>query len=185
MAGRPKKQTTTASATVEKTMVAEDSQEVVVKENVEEIEVELKPLEDGDDIEVMSLVPNVTYKDEKTYDYYEWREAGSVELVSFESLRNMYRNYRGYFKNLWLKPLDKRVLKQFKIEKLYDNYDKILDTDNYTLDTIGGICDEIHKLPNSAKISVLSLIRDKVDRGDIRDVKIIKSLEEKLRIELI
>ena len=73
--------------------------------------VNVEPLLDSDEIEVISLVSNVTYKDSKTLDTYEWREVGHVEYMTFETLKNMWRNNKGYFKNLWLKPNDDRVIK--------------------------------------------------------------------------
>ena len=186
MAGRPKKQTTTTSTAVEKTAVVEPSQEVVVIENVEkEIEVKPEPLNDNDEIEVMSLIPNITYKDEKTYDFFEWKKSGSIERMPFEVLKNMYRNNRGYFKNLCLKPLDERVIKQFGLTNAYKNYDYLINVDEYNLNNVKDICDEIRKLPNSVKLSVLTLLKDKVIKGEISDVGVIKRLEENLRIDLL
>ena len=198
--GRPsatKKQTTTTSATVDETMVAENSQNVVV-DNVEieektksktrkvvDDEKVVEPLQDTDDIEVIALIPNISYKDNKTLDFYEWKNIGDIEEIPFEVLKNMYRNHRGYFRNLWLKPLDDRVIDKFKLRKLYDSHEKLINIDNYTIDNIFDICEEIHKLPNSSKLSLLSLIRNSVDEGKIQDIRIIKQLESSLNISLI
>ena len=123
--GRPsatKKQTTTTSATVDETIVAENSQNVVVDNaeieektksktrKVVDDEKVVEPLQDTDDIEVIALIPNISYKDNKTLDFYEWKNIGDIEEIPFEVLKNMYRNHRGYFRNLWLKPLDDRVI---------------------------------------------------------------------------
>lgn len=187
------KQTTTTSATVDETMVAENSQNVVV-DNVENEEVVktkkatvkvVEPLEDTDEIEVVSLIPNVSYKDSKTLDFYEWKNIGDVEEIPFEVLKNMYRNNRGYFKNLWIKPLDDRVIDKFRLRKLYESHEKVINIENYTMDNIVDICEEIHKLPNSSKLSVLALIRSSVDEGKIQDIRIIKLLESNLKISLI
>lgn len=187
------KQTTTTSATVDETMVAENSQNVVV-DNVENEEVVktkkatvkvVEPLEDTDEIEVVSLIPNVSYKDSKTLDFYEWKNIGDVEEIPFEVLKNMYRNNRGYFKNLWIKPLDERVIEKFRLRKLYESHEKVINIKNYTMDNIVDICEEIHKLPNSSKLSVLALIRNSVDEGKIQDIRIIKQLESNLKISLI
>ena len=187
------KQTTTTSATVDETMVAENSQNVVV-ESVDNEEVVttkkatvevVEPLEDTDEIEVVSLIPNVSYKDSKTLDFYEWKNIGDVEEIPFEVLKNMYRNNRGYFKNLWIKPLDERVIEKFRLRKLYESHEKVINIDNYTMDNIVDICEEIHKLPNSSKLSVLALIRNSVDEGKIQDIRIIKQLESNLKISLI
>ena len=198
--GRPsatKKQTTTTSATVDETIVAENSQNVVV-DNVEieektksktkkvvDDEKVVEPLQDTDDIEVVALIPNISYKDNKTLDFYEWKNIGDIEEIPFEVLKNMYRNHRGYFRNLWLKPLDDRVIDKFKLRKLYDSHEKLINIDNYTIDNIFDICEEIHKLPNSSKLSLLSLIRNSVDEGKIQDIRIIKQLESSLNISLI
>lgn len=187
------KQTTTTSATVDETMVAENSQNVVV-DNVENEEVVktkkatvkvVEPLEDTDEIEVVSLIPNVSYKDSKTLDFYEWKNIGDIEEIPFEVLKNMYRNNRGYFKNLWIKPLDERVIEKFRLRKLYESHEKVINIKNYTMDNIVDICEEIHKLPNSSKLSVLALIRSSVDEGKIQDIRIIKLLESNLKISLI
>lgn len=211
-----KNKTTTTSATVDKTMVADNSQDVVVEkaDNVEMVAMEdanenqavvsvieetvkeavtqlvkesevLKPLEDTDDIIVKSLIPNVSYKDNKTMDTYNWKKAGDTEEVPFEVLKNMYRNHRGYFRNLWLKPLDERVVEKFKLDKLYNNYEKLIDIQNYNLENIKEMCEEIHNLPNSAKLSILTLLRDSVDKGDLQDIRMIKQLESSLKIDLI
>ena len=187
------KQTTTTSATVDETMVAENSQNVVV-DNVKNEEVVktkkatvkvVEPIEDTDEIEVVSLIPNVSYKDSKTLDFYEWKNIGDVEEIPFEVLKNMYRNNRGYFKNLWIKPLDERVIEKFRLRKLYESHEKVINIENYTMDNIVDICEEIHKLPNSSKLSVLALIRNSVDEEKIQDIRIIKLLESNLKISLI
>ena len=187
------KQTTTTSATVDETMVAENSQNVVVDDVKNEEVVKTKkatvkvvePLEDTDEIEVVSLIPNVSYKDSKTLDFYEWKNIGDVEEIPFDVLKNMYRNNRGYFKNLWIKPLDERVIEKFRLRKLYESHEKVINIENYTMDNIVDICEEIHKLPNSSKLSVLALIRNSVDEEKIQDIRIIKLLESNLKISLI
>ena len=194
---KAQEQTTTTSATVDETIVAENSQNVVVDNaeieektksktrKVVDDEKVVEPLQDTDDIEVIALIPNISYKDNKTLDFYEWKNIGDIEEIPFEVLKNMYRNHRGYFRNLWLKPLDDRVIDKFKLRKLYDSHEKLINIDNYTIDNIYDICEEIHKLPNSSKLSLLSLIRNSVDEGKIQDIRIIKQLESSLNISLI
>ena len=83
-------------------------------------------LRDSDEIEVISLVPNVSYKDSKTLDMYEWDKVGHVENMTFETLKNMWRNNKGYFKNMWLKPNDDRVINKFGLSKTFEKYESIL-----------------------------------------------------------
>lgn len=213
-----KNKTTTTSATVDETMVADNSQDVVVgkvdnaekktakkaiktedvavvstveemvKETVAQLvkeTVEVEALQDTDDIEVKSLIPNVSYKDSKTMDTYNWKQAGDVEEIPFEVLKNMYRNHRGYFRNLWLKPLDERVVEKFKLGKTYENYEKLIDVKNYQLENVKEMCEEIRTLPNSAKLTILTMLRDSVDKGELQDIRMIKQLESSLKIDLI
>ena len=111
-------------ATVEESTVAS----VVTEEKNKKVSVE--KLMDTDEIQVMSLIPNVSYLDNHTGDFYEWNEAGHEEPMTVETLKNMWRNNKGYFRNMWLKPLDDRVINRFGLTKTYENYDFLMDATN-------------------------------------------------------
>ena len=92
-------QTTTTSATVDNIdTVAEISKDVVVGKDEKKKEVKTnkkvnkEPLQDDDDIEVQSMIPNVSYFDVKNQDYYEWKQVGDIEIMTFEALKNMWKN---------------------------------------------------------------------------------------------
>ena len=138
---KAKEQTTTTSATVdEKDTVAETSKNVVVdkvekKDEAKTKRVKVEPLNDSDDIEVQSMIPNVSYLDTKNQDFYEWKNVGDIETMSYETLKNMWKNNRGYFKKLWIRPLDKRVIDKFNgLSKLYTEYDELMDVNTYNRD---------------------------------------------------
>ena len=82
------------------------------EKNIVEKTVKSEPLRDTDEIIVESIVPNVSYKDSKTGDMYEWDEVGHTEPMTFDTLKNMWRSHKGYFRNMWLKPNDERVVIQ-------------------------------------------------------------------------
>ena len=48
-----------------------------------------EPLTDGTEIEIVSLIPFVSYKDSKNGEYYAWDNAGDIEILTFENLKNM------------------------------------------------------------------------------------------------
>ena len=98
-----------------------------------------EPLSDSDEIEVISLVSNVSYKDSKTLDMYEWKEVGHVEYMTFDTLKNMWRTSKGYFKNLWLKPNDERVINKFGLTKTFKEYEYLMNGSNYTKKNINSI----------------------------------------------
>ena len=147
--------------------------------------VKVESLVDSDEIGVISLVPNVSYKDSKTLDMYEWSEVGHVEPMTFETLKNMWRNNKGYFKNLWLKPNDDRVINKFGLTKTFEKYEYLMDASNYTKKNIKAICNAISETPNGLKFSICDKVKNMVIDGEVTDVSVIKALENHLKIDLI
>lgn len=157
-----------------------NEEEKVVKKTVK-----AEPLNDSDEIEVVSLVSNVSYKDSKTMDMYEWDVAGHVEPMSFETLKNMWRSDKGYFKNMWLKPNDERVINKFGLTKTFEKYEYLMDASNYTKKNINKICDAIANTPNGLKIAICDKVKTLVIDGEVTDVSVIRALENRLKIDLI
>lgn len=159
-----------------------------VVENMNEEEksvIKTAPLMDTDEIEVIALVSNVSYKDKQSGDMYEWDVAGHTELMTFGTLKNMWRSYKGYFKNMWLKPDDDRVINQFGLTKTFAKYEYLMDGANYTKKNINAICDAISETPNGLKFAVCDKIKSLVMNGEVTDVSVIKRLENHLKIDLI
>lgn len=147
--------------------------------------VNVEPLEDSDEIEVVSLVPNVSYKDSKTLDMYEWNEVGHPEYMTFDTLKNLWRNNKGYFKNLWLKPMDDRVINKFGLTKTFEKYEYLMEGSNYTRKNINTICDAIKGTPNGLKFSICNKVKSLVVNGELVDVFVIRELEKRLNIDLL
>lgn len=147
--------------------------------------VNVEPLLDSDEIEVVSLVPNVSYKDSKTLDMYEWNEIGHTEYMTFDTLKNLWRNNKGYFKNLWLKPMDDRVINKFGLTKTFEKYEYLMEGSNYTRKNINAICDAIKTTPNGLKFSICNKVKNLVVDGELVDVFVIRELEKRLNIDLL
>lgn len=175
--------TATNSAVEDIVDTVEEMNEEITKTTKKTIKVQ--SLEDSDEIKVISLVPNVSYKDSKTLDMYEWREVGHPEFMTFETLKNMWRNNKGYFKNLWLKPEDDRVINKFGLTKTFEKYEYLMDGANYTKENIKTICNAIKETPNSLKFSICNKVKNLVISGDIANVFVIRELEKHLKIDLI
>lgn len=200
--GRPKGSTNSAAKTaaVEETMAAVidevvEKEEVVeqtvttVKNDMEEVkETKVKiaePLMDSDEIEVISLVPHVSYKDSHTGDFYEWDETDHVEYMAFSTLKNMWRNNKTYFKNMWLKPKDDRVVDKFGLASTYKKYDFLMDKANYKRDNIDELCQIISEAPNGLKNSLYTKIKNLVIDGEVTDAVVIRAIEKHLKVDLI
>ena len=145
----------------------------------------IEPLNDFDEIEVVSLIPNISYKDSKTGDFYEWDEIGHIEYMTFDILKNLWRNHKGYFRNMWLKPNDDRVINKFGLTKTFEKYEYLMDGSNYTKKNIKTICDVIAETPNGLKFAICDKVKNLVISGEVTDVSVIKTLENRLKIDLI
>lgn len=172
--------------------VVEDA--VVATETVDETkttktkttkEINAIPLTDTDEIEVVSLIPNVSYKDSKTSDMYEWDEVGHIEFMTVETLKNMWRNNKGYFRNLWLKPNDERIIKQFGLTSTFEKYEYLMNESNYTRANISEICNAISSAPNGMKFAICNKVKALVQDGKVADITVIKTLERHLNLELV
>lgn len=144
-----------------------------------------EPLTDITEIEVVSLISSVSYKDSKNGEYYAWDNVGDIEILTFETLKNMWRNYKSYFRNLWLKPMDNRVIEKFGLSKIYDTYEYLMDSSSYTKENIENICSQISKMDNSLKTTVIYKIKEMVAKDKIESISVIKTLENKFKVELI
>lgn len=142
-------------------------------------------LNDSDEIEVVSLIPNVSYEDKKTGDMYIWESVGHTEYMAFSVLKDMWRSHKGYFRNLVLKPLDERVVSHFSLQNLYDSYDYLMDSKNYTKDKIADVCSKILDTPSGLKNTIYGNIRAMVDNGKMADINIIKYIDNTLGMELL
>ena len=143
------------------------------------------PLLDSDEIKVESLIPNVSYFDNATGDFYRWDEVGHPEYMTVAVLKNMWRSHKGYFRNMWLKPLDDRIIKRFSLERTYENYDFVMDAKNYTRANIDKIIKVISSMPNGLKFTFVNKIKSMVVNGELTDAFVIRTLEKHFKIELM
>lgn len=175
-------------ATVEETTVATNSvaaENVNVEKKTVKKTVDVNSLTDSEEIEVISLIPNVSYKDSYTNDLYKWEDAGHIEPMTYETLRNMWRNHKGYFRNMWLKPLDERVIVKLGLASTYEKYELLMDESNYTRKNADKLCEAIAATPVGMKYAIINKIKDLVVSGKIVDVVVIRALEKHLGLDLI
>ena len=142
-------------------------------------------LEDSEEIQVISLIPHVSYLDKRTQDMYEWEEVGHIEYMTVETLKDMWRNNKGYFRNLWLKPMDERILVKFGLVKIFESYEFLMDKSSYTKDNIDKLTSAIAKAPIGMKFAIVNKIKQLVSDGTISDVSVIKALGRKLDTDFL
>ena len=170
----------TNTVAVEENMKVEKNTAKIVRKTVD-----VNSLVDSEEIEVISLIPNISYKDSYTNDFYKWEEVGHVEPMTYETLRNMWRNHKSYFRNLWLKPLDERVIAKFGLVSTYEKYELLMDESNYTRNNADKLCEAIAATPTGMRLAIFNKIKDLVVAGKIMDVVVIRALEKHLGLDLI
>lgn len=175
----------TVDATVDENMNVEAEEIVEVEETPKKRVVKEPSLDKDDVIEIVSLISNVSYKDKKYGDIYRWEKSGDVVEMPFEVINYMWQNHKTYFKSMWLKPLDNRVVKKFGLEAIYRDYDFLMDASNYTRDNIVEICESIRKTPQSLKFAICNKIKSFVSSGEVSDIIVLREIEKKLNIDLI
>lgn len=167
--------------TVDENMDVKIEKNEDVKKNIEKE----KSLDKDDIIEVISLVPNVSYQDKKTGDIYRWEKSDETVEMTFDAINYMHQNYKTYFKSMWIKPLDNRVIKKFGLESTYRDYDFLMDASNYTRKNVNEICDSIRKTPQSLKFAICNKIKNMVSSGKVSDIHVLREIEKNLNIDLI
>jgi len=188
MARTSKTNTITEQATTNEKVVAENSvvgKNENTKETTKRVSRASVELNDSEEIEVMSIIPNVSYHDKKTGDDYEWDEAGHTESMTVETIKDMWRNNKGYFRNMWLRPLDERVVVKLGLTKLFEDYEFLLNASNYTTNKLDKVFSVFDGLNNQMKNTIITKVKQMVEDEEIKDVKVIKRLGVKLDVDFI
>lgn len=155
-----------------------------VEENNSE-EIIIEPLNDDDEVAVYSCVPNLSYLDSKSGDMYTWENVNDVEYITFETLKNMYRSHRNYFRNFYIRIDNEWLIKKFSLTKFYDDYLYLMDSRNYISKNIKSISTKITEAPSGLNFTIINKIKIWVHDGEITDIKIIRELENILKMDFI
>jgi hypothetical protein len=174
----------TTKKTTKKTVAAEKSvatsDKVVETKKTKVVEIDKDEL-----IDVVALVPNVSYYDKKTDERYEWTEVGEVTAVPYEVIENIWKQYKDYFRGLVIKPMDERVIEKLKLGNIFEKYEIFTNPDNYTKGNIGEVIESLKKASPRVKTSVYTIIKTFITDGRITDVQSIMKLDKEFDLNLI
>jgi hypothetical protein len=202
MAGKPRKNTTTATTKKNNTSTIVEKKEDIkeetfmqskettdIKTEVKSLEVSQPKVKEQRNLNELICVKNNTHTKlvyvSKRFagQEWEWEKFGDENYLELQELLAMRNSYLTYFKECWVM-CDRDILEYLGVYKYYEN---IINMDNFD-DIFTKKPDEfrrtLEKLPQSMKNSVVKRARQMIQSGELDSIKIIKIIEEVLKIDL-
>lgn len=137
------------------------------------------------EVVVKSVVGVVSFKSPKTNTLYKWMEIGDEEVLTIDEILTMDSTSRRFLNTPWLVIEDDEVIEGLGLTNLYKLIEKIEDVDSLLDMNIEEIEEIINKAPFEYQKTLASVIFAKVNNNEIRDIVLIKKLEEILGTTLL
>lgn len=120
-------------------------------------------------------------------DGSEWifERPHDTQLMEIQELVHMKGSNKAFFQNQWVKVLDPEVEKYLHLGQYYKNalnqedIDKLFELEADELEHM------IDKVVAGTKIAILKTARDKFESGELTNVRLIKVIEKKFKVQLI
>lgn len=127
----------------------------------------------------------LVYRSSRTGERFVWDGFGAVLDMELQDLRSAKNSAKGYFENNWFMIDDIDVLEYLGVERMYRNSLSIDNFDEIFKMPPDKMKECIASLPNGQRSSIIYRARQLIDDGVIDSIKVIKTLEESLGVELI
>lgn len=137
------------------------------------------------EIVVRSVSGVVSFKSPKTNTLYKWMEIGDEEILTIDEVLTMDSTSRRFLNTPWLALEDEEVIQALGLSDLYKLIEKVEDVDNLLEMDMSEIEEVIDKAPHEYKKTLAGVIFGKVNNNEIRDIVLIKKLEEVLGTTLL
>lgn len=137
------------------------------------------------EIIVRSVAGVVSFKSPKTNTLYKWMEIGDEEVLTIDEILTMDSLSRRFLNTPWLVIDDEEVIEALGLTDLYKLIEKMEDVDNLLSMDIDEIEEVIKKAPYEYQKTLAGVIFGKVNNNEIRDIVLIKKLEELLGTTLL
>lgn len=183
--------------------VAPETLEDVIASDTTEKKLNLKDVSRApvhiDDYAIINVKSNVfgelIYIDKKTSEETRWEKCGTVQQMTFASLRNMKASSISFFKNQWV------IITGFADENadiyttadiyralfIVDYYKNLIDPSDYEVIckmSPSEIKERISYMSSEAKTNLIVALNTYIEKGILDSLKTIKAFEEALGCEL-
>lgn len=137
------------------------------------------------EVVVKSVVGVVSFKSPKTNTLYKWMEIGDEEVLTIDEILTMDSTSRRFLNTPWLVVEDDDVIEGLGLKNLYKLIEKVENVDSLLDMDIEEIEEVVNKAPFEYQKTLAGVIFAKVNNNEIRDIVLIKKLEEILGTTLL
>lgn len=167
--------------------VSQEAPEAPEKEDVKPVITrgrKLPTIDRFEQIPVMNITfGSLIYRSRKTGMETKWTEYGDIEYLEFQELITMKSGARKFFEEPFILILDDEAVRYFGMEKEYESVDEDTITNCLKL-PFEDFKDFITDVPRGVQATVISMVRNKVKKGEFDSLRVIKFLEDKFQIEI-
>lgn len=137
------------------------------------------------EVVVRSVAGVVSFKSPKTNTLYKWMEIGDEEILTVDEILAMDSTSRRFLNTPWLMLEDDEVIQALGLFDLYKLIEKVEDVDNLLEMDMEEIEEVISKAPYEYQRTLSSVLFNKINNNEIRDIVLIKKLEDILGTTLL
>lgn len=160
-------------------------------EEIKEVKEEPKARKKAVDIDLHELIEvrsvtngGLTYISPKTGMKVRWQETGDVEYMEFAELMTMKSARRGFLEQPLIVIDDEDVVEKLGLTKLYENMFDIDDIDSFFELSVTKMSEQLETMPRGIKTLVADKATKMIKDETLYDLRKIKLLEDKVRIDL-
>lgn len=139
----------------------------------------LKTVRDRE-VRVTSCYGRVVYKSKKTGEVFKWLETGDDQYFTVQDVLDMDNQSHKFLRTPWLLIDDEEVVEAMGLTKMYSYINRLEDIDDFlssSLDEIEEVCQNLSK---GYKNNLARIVNQKVEDKELRDVVVIRKLQELL-----
>jgi hypothetical protein len=127
---------------------------------------------------VNNFTGSLAYKCERTGQYFRFDSYGDKDSMTVGQLRTMLSQKPQYFKNGWIRVLDDAVIEYLNLSKYDIAIVKNEDIESLFDENLEVLKTTLESFNANSKEVVFNVARDKYVNGLLRDIHIIKAIEQ-------
>lgn len=127
----------------------------------------------------------LTYKSKTNNAIFRWNQIGAVEYMTVAQLNEMNNYKTDFLRKPLVILLDERAIKKFRLTPVYENVAKINNLTaifNSDMQTISKVIDDALRV--NMRDILISKVRQMYKNKKLKDIEVIRLLEQKLQFDL-